>query len=246
MRDEIDAAVEKAFTKERLLNKDRRFVHPPYVLESRLRDAIVAGDFDAAQPLLAAINGLERARLSGDPLRSLKNSLVASCTIYTRAAIVGGVDAELAFTLSDTFIRRLDAAREAAALEGFERDMVREFCALVRRYRDEGYDALVARALRTIQAGVMGRVSLRGVAAALRVTPAYLSGAFSRATGRTFTSYVKRAKAEEAKALLRSTAMPVEEVAACLGYARQAYFSRVFKAEAGMTPSEYRKRYGSP
>ena len=103
---EIDAAIEKAFSKERIGNRASRFVHPPYVLESRLRDFIVAGDFESAKSALREINANERAKLAGDRLRSLKNSLIADCTIYTRAAIDGGVDAELAFTMSDTWYGR--------------------------------------------------------------------------------------------------------------------------------------------
>ena len=45
-------------------------------------------------------------------LGSLKNSLIASCTIYTRSAIEGGgVDAELAFTLSDACIKAIERLR---------------------------------------------------------------------------------------------------------------------------------------
>lgn len=239
---EITAAIEKAFSKERIGNRDRRFVHPPYVLESRLRDFIVAGDFESARSVLKEINANERAKLAGDRLRSLKNSLIASCTIYTRAAIDGGVDAELAFTMSDTFIRRVEATLEEESLAGLELGMVREFAQLVRRYRDSSRDILVTRALRAAHVGIMEAISLREIARNLGVSEQYLSSHFAQKMGTPFSAYVRRMKVEEAKIFLRSTDLEIMEIAENLGFSRQSYFSRVFKEIEGMTPSEYRRQ----
>ena len=49
--------------------------------------------------VLTEINSLKRTRLSKDALRSVKNSLICSVTLFTRAAIDGGVMPEAAFTL---------------------------------------------------------------------------------------------------------------------------------------------------
>jgi len=238
---EITAAIEKAFSRERIGNRDQRFVHPPYVLENRLRDFIVAGDFESARSVLKEINANERAKLAGDHLRSLKNSLIASCTIYTRAAIDGGVDAELAFTMSDTFIRRIETTQEEG-LAGLELGMVREFAQLVRRYRDSSRDVLISRALRATHVGLMGVISLREVARSLGVSEQYLSSHFASKMGMPFTAYVRRMKVEEAKIFLRSTDLEIMEIAENLGFARQSYFSRVFKEIEGITPSEYRRQ----
>ena len=239
---EITAAIEKAFSKARIGNRASRFVHPPYVLESRLRDFIVAGDFDSAKSVLREINENERAKLAGDRLRSLKNSLIASCTIYTRAAIDGGVDAELAFTMSDTFIRRVEATLEEEQLAELELGMVREFSQLVRRYRDSSRDVLVTRALRAAHVGLMGVISLREIAHNLGVSEQYLSSRFAQKMGIPFTAYVRRMKMEEAKIFLRSTDLEIMEIAENLGFPRQSYFSRVFKELEGITPSEYRRQ----
>ncbi len=239
---EIDAAIEKAFSKERIGNRASRFVHPPYVLESRLRDFIVAGDFESAKSALREINANERAKLAGDRLRSLKNSLIADCTIYTRAAIDGGVDAELAFTMSDTFIRHVEATQDEETLNNLELGMVREFAQLVRRYRDSARDVLVTRALRAAHVGIMGAVSLRDIARDLGVSEPHLSSHFARKMGIRFAAYVRKMKVEEAKIFLRSTNLEIMEIAENLGFSRQSYFSRVFKEVEGITPSEYRRR----
>lgn len=49
-----------------------------------------------------------------------------------------------------------------------------------------------------------------------------------------------------ARELLATTGMPVTTVASRLGYADPQYFTRVFKALVGMTPSRYRARAVHP
>jgi len=45
----------------------------------------------------------------------------------------------------------------------------------------------------------------------------------------------------KAKELIRSTKMPVGEVAYAVGMENLGYFTRQFKQQEGMTPQEYRK-----
>lgn len=53
--------------------------------------------------------------------------------------------------------------------------------------------------------------------------------------------YVRTLKLEEAKSLIREQKYNLTEIAAKLGYASIHYFSREFKKNAGMSPSEYAK-----
>ncbi len=227
---------------ERARNLERRYVHPPYLLERRLGERLAAGDCEGALALLAETNRLARARLAGDSLRSLKNSLIASCTIYTRSAIEGGgVDAELAFTLSDACIKAIERLREEGELVAYERTMLRDFVDLVRRHRSERGDVLVWRAAKRVQSMLDREVTLRDTARALGVSEQHLSAQFSKSMGMGFVEFVRRAKVAEAQYHLRSTRLGIMEVAQMLGFSDQAYFCRVFKAVAGMPPSAYRR-----
>jgi AraC-like DNA-binding protein len=51
---------------------------------------------------------------------------------------------------------------------------------------------------------------------------------------------VETRKLTEAKNLLLHTDMTVAEIGYELGYNEKAYFTRVFKKKAGMTPTEFR------
>lgn len=85
-------------------NREALFHHPPYFLEQELLSKIKSANLNDTMTVLSEINSLKRTRLSKDVLRSVKNSLIYSVTIFTRAAIEGSVAPEAAFTLSDSII----------------------------------------------------------------------------------------------------------------------------------------------
>ncbi len=59
------------------------------------------------------------------------------------------------------------------------------------------------------------------------------------------SDYLNRLRIERAKALLlENMFLTVREIAEITGYADQLYFSKVFKKETGMTPSDFRAAFG--
>jgi len=65
---------------------------------------------------------------------------------------------------------------------------------------------------------------------------------FQRALGMAPMQYVRHLRVEKAKELLLTTALPVGEVAAAVGYDDPFHFSRVFRGLAGNSPTDYRGR----
>lgn len=84
------------------------------------------------------------------------------------------------------------------------------------------------------------KVLLRDAAAAVCVSPKYLSRAFRNLEGRGFNEFYLRAKVEKAKGLLRGTRLTVEQLSDRLGYQNAESFVRTFAKYAGRTPTEYR------
>ena len=52
-----------------------------------------------------------------------------------------------------------------------------------------------------------------------------------------------RQRFQKAVVLLMETDLPVEEIAANVGYENMSYFYRQFKARYGMTPRQYRLQH---
>ncbi|VDS09834.1 HTH-type transcriptional regulator CdhR [Paracoccus haematequi] len=65
---------------------------------------------------------------------------------------------------------------------------------------------------------------------------------FSAATGYTPVEYVQALRIEEAKQMLETEDMGIEDISAAVGYEDPTFFRRLFKRRAGVTPAQYRQR----
>ena len=84
-------------------------------------------------------------------------------------------------------------------------------------------------------------LSVSEYAQALNVTANYLNKTVKAHTHRTAIDWIEIARLNLAKKLLKDQNLSVLEVAVQAGVEDQSYFSRFFKKQTGMTPSEYRK-----
>ena len=68
---------------------------------------------------------------------------------------------------------------------------------------------------------------------------------FARATGMAPLEYVHTLRLEESKHLLETGDAPIEAVANEGGYQDPSFFGRLFRRKVGLTPAQYRKRFGA-
>lgn len=73
------------------------------------------------------------------------------------------------------------------------------------------------------------------------LSPAYFQVCYKKAFGLTCMTEVINAKLEQAKLLLTSTELSVNDIAAQTGYNEVYHFIRQFKKSTGMTPGAFRK-----
>lgn len=68
---------------------------------------------------------------------------------------------------------------------------------------------------------------------------------FEKATGLSPLEYVHTLRLEEAKQMLEAGNEPVEAIANAVGYEDAGFFGRLFKRKVGLTPVQYRRRFGA-
>jgi AraC family L-rhamnose operon transcriptional activator RhaR len=103
--------------------------------------------------------------------------------------------------------------------------------------------ALTRRALALMAEDLTAELSLSGLAASLQVSPSLLSRAFRTVVGRSPMAHYGRLRMEQAAMLLLRSELPVAEIAAQVGIFDANYFARRFRAEMGLQPSAYRRRF---
>lgn len=87
-------------------------------------------------------------------------------------------------------------------------------------------------------------INLNIVADKLNLTSSYLSSTFKEKTGINFSEYLNTLRIERAKELLMNLDLRIQDIALQVGYQNVNSFIRMFKRSSGLTPGEYRKRYG--
>ena len=78
------------------------------------------------------------------------------------------------------------------------------------------------------------------VARLCEMSPSRFCHQFKAAFGVTFVEYLANYRMDQAKRLLSNPAMPVADVAVAVGFNDPSYFTRVFRKQEGVSPSEYR------
>ena len=179
--------------------------------------------------------------LSKNPLRNQKNLFICSVTIAARAAIEGGLDSELAFTLSDSYIQHVEELNEIGQIASLYLKMLTDFTCRVHRLKSMNYSNTIIKCRDYITNHIYENITLSQLSKVLSVSSNYLSEKFKKEVGMTISEFIQKEKVEEAKRLLSSTNNSILDICVSLNFTDQSYFTKIFKKVTGITPNQYRK-----
>ncbi len=105
---------------------------------------------------------------------------------------------------------------------------------------DNGIDHRLQRAVDYIEANIAADITLDDIAAAAAMSPFHFARRFKAALGAPPHRYLLVRRIERAKVLLRTTKLPVVEVAFRVGYENISHFTQIFRRLVGQTPGAFR------
>lgn len=97
-------------------------------------------------------------------------------------------------------------------------------------------------AVRYFHANYHKPISIEDFAASYHMSISWFIRNFKEYTGSTPAQYLLSLRISNAQTLLESTSYNITEIANIVGYDNPLYFSRIFKKQIGMSPSEFRKQ----
>lgn len=83
------------------------------------------------------------------------------------------------------------------------------------------------------------KITLELTAAEVGISKYHFSREFKKATGMTFVAYVNALRCRHAKKLLSKNKYTIHDIARKCGFENDSYFSKIFKQETGLRPSEF-------
>nr|WP_314464745.1 AraC family transcriptional regulator [uncultured Clostridium sp.] len=182
---------------------------------------------------------------NGNSLRQVKNLVIIHTALCTRAAIRGGLDPDIAYSLSDRYINSVEDCKNIPDIAEVNATMQDDFVHRVYQCRNSSdVSPQVKKCCGYIQLHLGEQITLSQLAHYIGYSDSYLSKKFKEETGRTIKEYIMSSRIEHAKELLHSISLPIQDLCNQLGFGSQSYFGDQFRKATGMTPVEYRNRIG--
>ena len=89
-------------------------------------------------------------------------------------------------------------------------------------------------------------MTIQQIADNVGISRSLLESLFSKYAGRRITTHINTVRVDRAAALLTLTRKDVLEIALEVGYENRQHFAREFRRRYSVSPSQYRKLYGTP
>lgn len=226
-------------------NRQTKTFHPPYLHEKEMLRCITEGNkeefFRKVQSLaeLGELGVLSKR----SHMRSYKNLAVSGITLATRAALEGGLEQEIAYTLSDIYIQAVEEAESTAQVERIQAKAFGEMADRVKNVKQKKYSKPVNDCTAHIFKHLYEDIPLSELAELTSLSPSYLSKLFKKETGISLSTFIQIERIEEAKKLLIFSNYSLTDIYTMLNFNDQSYFTKVFKTVTGVTPKEYKARH---
>ena len=176
-------------------------------------------------------------------IRSQKNLLIAGITLATRASVEGGLHREVAYTLSDLYIQKLESLNDIKAIERLRDEVFCSFADRVCKIKNQKYSKPVTKCQHYIFKHLYEKITLSQLSNLVDLNPSYLSVLFKKEVGTSLSEYIQNAKIDEAKNLLTLTNYSLSDICSWLNFNDQSYFTKIFKKVTGVTPKHYRENH---
>ena len=221
--------------------------------DEKLREfsSIESGDLAQLERSLSEDYPGEVGTLSEDPLRHAKNRGIVVVTLASRAAMRRGVVPEEAYSMSDSYIQKIEKCRDIPAVFHLFYAAEYEYARMVKELKEQKEGTLekdknphINKCKDYIFSHLHGRISIQEIADALGLNAAYLSELFHECEKVTLTEYIRREKINLAKNLLIYSRYSYSEISTYLGFSSQSHLGKYFKSSTGMTMRQYRNVYG--
>lgn len=235
----------RSLLKEEEENDDFSYRHS-YHEEQLLMQAIREGRTQDAIRLAESMDR-DSGRLSErDDAAHHRNLAILGIAVCARAAIEGGLSPDEAYRLSGYYIRKCDAAQDPAHMLLYRNRAIEELSAHVaeklNRARGSNY---LERARDYVRKHYREKLYLDEIAAALGISPSYLSKLFKKESGQCLQDFINEERVYRAGNLLVYSDLSLPEIAVYVGFPNQSYFGKIFRQIKNMTPKTYRDRYRS-
>lgn len=225
----------------RFISEEHRGI---WIVEQNLLNMIREGNPDY-------ITALERSQSlsygvkleTGDSMRQQKNSVHVLLTLCSRAAIEGGLNPSISYTLSDYYSQQIEDSKATSDLTKISFRLLEDYVARVRQSKaDTCISKQILNICDYINMHISEKLTIERLAKHIGYTEYYFSYKFNKEMGMSVNEYIYRKKVEQAKLLLTTSKISIQDISTELSFGSRSYFSTAFHKYTGVSPREYRDK----
>lgn len=231
--------------------QEEQIPHNPYDQEIREFSSIEQGDLDMLRKSHAEDYIGKIGTLAKDELRNVRNLGIVIVTLASRAAIRGGLLPEVAFSMSDVQIQKLEELTDPVTALQLIHEFEYEYTRLVAEIKEKkksgrkkDQNLRVNQCKDYIFKHLHDKILIQDIADSLHLNANYLSEIFHQYEGITITGFILQEKINRAQNLLIYSPYTYSEIATYLGFSSQSHLGKQFKRCTGLTLRQYREQYG--
>ena len=228
------------------VHRENQFRHMSQNRDRRQYELLRDADPRAVEEGVNAFQAHLQGHLSDDPLRNYKYLFVANVALCCRYCMEGGLNQERAYNISDLFIQKMDLLETEQQVIDLHKSMLEFYLEEMDRAKKQQICSTpVAACMDYIYDHLYEQIRVSDLAAQLELNESYLSVLFKKETGMTISIYIRQRRVEAAEAMLRYSDYSCSDIGNFLAFCSQSHFISVFRKATGLTPRQYRARYGS-
>ena len=207
-------------------------------------EAVSRGEVEEARRCIKELGGVcANIRFLSADLKDQIAGAAIMRTVVRLGVIASGLNPVVIDYISQEYAQKMHHAVSADNLAYLQMELLERMCREVRKNREKRYSAGVKRALDYMDIHFGRAVTKRELAKIAGVNEQQLVKQFCRDTGMTIKQYLAKKRCDAAAELLEDSRLSIQEISAYVGYLDNNYFSKVFKANKGVSPQEYRREH---
>ncbi len=212
-----------------------------YELEQQIHNHISEGNYKGALDTAEKFISIPSEPRMKNSLQDHKALLITANTLFRKAVEVNEIHPIHLHEISSKFVNLIEKTSTISSLNKLYEKMIKDYCLLVKEKSTKQYSPVVRQTLHYIEYNLNKKIILGDIAKKFGVSIPYLSSQFKKEIGETIIQYTNLVRIRMAKKLLKTSSLSIQDIAFHVGVYDYNYFTKLFKKEVGITPTEFKK-----
>ncbi|MDD4691642.1 MAG: PocR ligand-binding domain-containing protein [Eubacterium aggregans] len=207
--------------------------------ENALIGKINIGDYEECLKLYKVMLSDIFSEHTGD-LGTIRARVCDLTVAVSRSMITKGVEPQQSIVINTEFFKELHHCYDIGEIYDAAVKLVQTYIKKLERQGKNKNKSAIQGIKGYIRNHYKQNLTLEEIVDSVYLSPYYACRIFKESEGITVMDYVTMVRLEEAKKMLSNTKYKIDEIATILGYKDASYFSKVFRKNLNMTPTQFR------